>query len=150
MINANNQFSVGGITASTRGDIIGCSSDISIVSYLSCEDYDVNSNIAGLAAHFKDNTVRECCSKGSVSFTMTHDEVEINELYMGGLIGVSSQTEIVNCYYLANQVITGDEIVKDGTPANQNDLINVAFYKNRMLWNSNVWNLTDGAYPTLK
>ncbi len=65
-------------------------------------------------------------------------------------IGQNADKVITNCYYLANQVITGDKIVKDGTPANQNDLTNIAFYKNRMLWDSDIWNLKDGTYPTLK
>ena len=253
-VNTHDRFLVGGIVASARGNVTKCSSDISIAAHLSCENFDISPYIAGLVADSTDNIVSECFSKGSISFIMSQDEFEINELYMGGLIGESSEVDIANCYstvdvtasairnnvcqvggllgkmakgsvkscyatgnvslncrengyagaligyiradyfssvmskisvsdcftignvfcktedldgvaasigqnadevvtncyYLSEQVLTGDWIAKDGSPASQTDLKNIMFYTNRMPWDTEVWDLIDGNYPTLK
>lgn len=66
-------------------------------------------------------------------------------------IGACTRDDIVtNCFYRSDMVITGDQVGKNGTPAGQADLTNIAFYTNRLLWNTEIWNIADGIYPTLQ
>jgi len=254
-VKTNKQFTVGGLVAISSAEVSHCSSSVVIDTELNCTD-DVNPNIGGLIAYKRGDTVSESFSNGSVTFKLVGDEVELNTMYAGGLIGYTYEADVVNCYstatvsataernnlcntggligrmekgivdscfatgdvnltckekgfaggligyvntgyfssvlstikvkncfatgtvycdtdsdfsngsastigtdaeevlencyYLNSLNITGDEIIKNGTPASMDDLKNIAFYENRMPWDTEVWVLVDGQYPTLK
>ncbi|MBQ7335158.1 MAG: hypothetical protein IJW92_01625 [Clostridia bacterium] len=70
--------------------------------------------------------------------------------YTGFVSYDCSDIEFSNIFYASN-VIEADEMLNTaGTPANFNDFKNLAFYVNRMKWDTEIWNLVDGEYPTLK
>ncbi len=70
--------------------------------------------------------------------------------YAGFVSYDCSDIEFSNIFYASN-VIEADEMLNaTGTPANSNDFKNLVFYVNRMKWDSEIWELTDGEYPTLK
>lgn len=254
-VQTNKQFTIGGLVAISTAEVSHCYSSMMIDAKLNCDD-DVNPNIGGLIAYKRGNTVKESYSKGSITFELVGDPVEVNTLYIGGLIGYTYEADVMNsysvanvsatatrnnlcnvggligrmekgvvdscyatgdvsldckeegfaggligyvrtgyfssvlstikvkncfalgtvycntnddyntgsastigvdaeevlenCFYLNSMSLTGDEIVKNGTPATMNDFQNIAFYESRMPWDSSIWILVDGALPLLK
>ncbi len=58
--------------------------------------------------------------------------------------------DIQLCYYLNTQELIGGKLKKNGNPVTANDLKNVKLYTSIMTWNTDVWNIVNGEYPSLK
>ena len=70
--------------------------------------------------------------------------------YAGFISHDCSNIQFSNLFYASNVIEVDETLNTAGTPANSNDFKNLDFYVNRMKWNSEIWELTDGEYPTLK
>ncbi|MBQ8439836.1 MAG: hypothetical protein IJX19_04155 [Clostridia bacterium] len=91
--------------------------------------------------------VSKCFTIGNVDLQVENGDSS----YFGTVFGECSSVDDVSyCFYLNSPRVTGGTFVGNGSPATLNDFKNTVFYKNKMQWDSSIWNLVDGALPTLK
>ena len=50
-----------------------------------------------------------------------------------------ADSNFVNCFYSSQQNLIGNETIRNGNPANIDDLKSIKFYTNIMLWDNDIW-----------
>lgn len=125
-------YSTGNISLNNAGKGANAGGLIGIVPYSYYDYYKVNN----------------CFAVGNV-----HCNSDVSNGIAGNITSNDTlRLEATNCYYLNEQLLTCDKNNQSllNTPASQSDLTNPLFYKNRLPWDSSIWDFTKGSYPTLK
>ncbi|MBE6588558.1 MAG: hypothetical protein E7643_00125 [Ruminococcaceae bacterium] len=140
---SNSQNGTGTITA---GGLIGISAS-AVKNCYTTGDIEICSS-SGYAGGLLGSGGLFGTGYNNISHCWTVGDVILQEGEAGSII--PSQNEVVSCYYSNTQVVVGNEIVKNGTPAHIDDFKKIDFYSNRMEWDTDIWCLIEGEFPRLK
>ncbi len=102
----------------------------------------------GLVGYVTD-TITNCYATGNVSSSYTYNN-GYSSSYAAGLVGRNSGGNMKNSYCSNLQTISGRLTNKYGTILEAPTLQSVTFQTDTLGWDSDIWNFTEGSYPTLK
>ena len=114
-----------------------------------------NAYAGGLVGYNDRGTITNCYATGDVSATVSQKYYA----YVGGLVGYNNdQDAIQNCYRYSNQIfswragLTTVERATNalGTAKDLETLKSLSFHASMLGWDSTVWNIVEGEFPTLK
>lgn len=153
-------YAAGGLVASIRNGDISSSYATGNVSAISRTEYSYT-YAGGLVAYLDGGTVSACYATGNVT-SISYRAIYISEVLGGGIVGhwAGIATPVTNCYVADSQTFniikinqaTGyDQPTNEhGTPTGMSTLKSLAFQRDTLGWSCAVWQMTDGAHPTLK
>ncbi len=152
----NDDCNAGGLVGTLhKGIEINCSYSTGTVTANSAATQDYKKSYVGGMAGYIYSDYFSSLRKVFIQDCWTISEIKLETSngngYAGPIIGNDASWSFANCYNIDENSVIADHLTQGGTPANSNDFKNIAFYQNRMpTWDSKIWNLTDGSYPTLK
>ena len=146
----------GGLVADNTGTINNCYATGDVYSSLIYTDAGFAqcvSRAGGLVA-YNEGTIKNCFATGNVSSRARGLETT-GWAYAGGLVGGYDGGCITNCYRYTEQEIEMKgyyelDPIALGTAKSLSTLQSVSFYTSTLKWDSEIWNFTEGSYPTLK
>ena len=121
---------------------------------VSATSFNVVANAGGLVG-YNIGEIMNCYATGDVSATVSQKYYA----YVGGLVGDNNdQDAIQNCYRYSNQIfswragLTTVERATNalGTAKDLETLKSLSFHASMLGWDSTVWNIVEGEFPTLK
>ena len=154
---------------SYAGGLIGSSSGGSVINCYSTASATANTNGnsateksdsfgGGLIGRCENTEVANCYATGSVSASANHNSGYCAHVYAGGLIGSYTETNTYrNNFRSEDQQITAtlkDEATSattfEGATKSVSEICTASFHTSTLGWSTDVWQLSDGQFPTLK
>ena len=136
-----NCYSAGNVSASSKGSSTGD------------EVY-----VGGIVGAAKGVSVSFCYSAGNISASVGTSYSGMGKAYagaiVGGLLAGTNNTTLNKCYRASEAIITATgtkfSLREDGTEESLTAIQTRTFYEAELCWAESIWDLTDGAHPTLK
>lgn len=154
----------GGLIGYNRSSITNCYALGNVTSSSELASMYGNSNSSDAGPHasyaggligYNNSTISNCFAVGNITISSTiPDLIASTSLgYAGGLVGINNGT-ITMCSRYSGQTfsvtVSGTYSSNSlGTSRNLSVLQSSSFYNSTIKWDSNVWNIVDGEYPTL-
>lgn len=143
----------GGLIGNNSGEIKNCYATGNISASSSGSSGD---NYSGglVGRHYWPGVITNCWSTGNVSSTFSPGISN----GVGGLVGYNSSATINNSYRCNTQSFSVTENESEKSEATDNngivktttELQSVSFYSSTLGWDDEIWNFSEGEYPTLK
>ncbi|MGE4276748.1 MAG: InlB B-repeat-containing protein, partial [Lawsonibacter sp.] len=166
------QGTVSNLGGGATGALVGCLYSASSYTHTvsgCCAEVTVSGGnyVSGLVGEANYTSISDCCAMDPVTATGNYVGGLVGELYnsssitnsyaigavtctgagtdVGGLIGYTSWSTVTNSYY--NSENTEQSDTDKGTPKTTAEMTTATTYSD---WSSDIWNITDSAYPVLK
>ena len=155
-----NSSTAGGLIGHNTGSTIkNCYASGDICSYALKGGVSFAGGLIGDHSHAEvDTEIKEyvigailnCYATGNIVCNASLGPSYVKASAFCGLVNVVANENVTNNYYCSEQTVDASTIYTYGEEKSLAELKSEAFIVGTLEWSADVWNITDGAHPTLK